>query len=165
MTADLYVHTAADADQNDAMEAAAELFELEQKCHKLATHNGEITIEGPKGHRTFRVKSSKFGKGDKAEIKRVVGLLVGSDNESDYVNFAFATDAGRVVVWKRFRGTDEKLSAHEVYATMLDDRGRQNFEARGYKYLVSTHCTRCNRKLTDPVSIETGMGPHCRKKA
>ena len=25
-------------------------------------------------------------------------------------------------------------------------------------------CGKCGRQLTDPISVETGLGPHCRKK-
>lgn len=30
--------------------------------------------------------------------------------------------------------------------------------------LVATHCAACGRPLLDAVSVETGMGPHCRKQ-
>jgi hypothetical protein len=30
--------------------------------------------------------------------------------------------------------------------------------------MIATHCACCGRPLVDAVSVETGMGPHCRKK-
>ena len=69
----------------------------------IATHNGIITIRNPAtgSHRTFRVRTnpenSKWLPG-----KRVLSLLIGSDNESDYKGFAFVGDDGRVHVWRRF---------------------------------------------------------------
>lgn len=129
----------------------------------LATHNGFVTMTNTVtgDHRTFRVRTTTFGYGDKAEKKRVVGLLTGSDNENDYINFGFVTDDGHVKVWRKFTGNGKK-SAHEVYGVMLDDTRRDEFASRGFEYVVSSRCRRCNRTLTDPTSIELGIGPKCR---
>jgi len=32
------------------------------------------------------------------------------------------------------------------------------------QHLIASKCTRCSRKLTDPVSIACGIGPECRKQ-
>jgi len=124
--------------------------------------NGTITIESLRpdgGHRTFRIRTqpedSNFAPG-----RRVVALLSGPDNESDYTGFAFvAEDGGGVDVWRSKRGMDEKRSTWEWYADMLTRPGI--YQTQGYRYLVSQRCRRCNRKLTDPISISEGIGPEC----
>jgi uncharacterized protein DUF6011 len=39
-----------------------------------------------------------------------------------------------------------------------------NYENAPATILLATHCAACARPLVDAVSVETGMGPDCRKK-
>jgi hypothetical protein len=126
--------------------------------------NGTYTMTSPKGgHRTFSIKTqpadSKFAPG-----KRILALLTGPDNEANYTSFAFVTDQG-ITVWRSKRGKGREHSAYDWYATMLWSLARRGAEsqwnAKGYELLVEGRCLRCNRKLTDPVSISTGLGPIC----
>ena len=127
--------------------------------HTIFTHNGTITMENPEtgNHRTIRIKTQKadspFCPG-----QRVASLLNGSNNERDYTPFAFVKPSGRVIVWKRLRG-DGSPSQYEKLAAMIADPAR--FEARGIRFLFSTMCRVCNRKLTTPESIRSGIGPVC----
>lgn len=125
----------------------------------LISHNGEFTIKSPRGgHKTFQIKTTLRGK---LKGKRILKVLVGPDNTTDYEGFAFVSDdETRFNVWARFKGTDR-----EMYATMLLDM-MQNGEAsqfaiKGYELLKATVCRKCNRKLTTPESIESGIGPIC----
>jgi hypothetical protein len=75
----------------------------------LRVPNGFYTLELPDGsHRTFRIFTkrldAKFAAG-----KRVIGILIGPENTSDYESVAFLTEAGPQV-WKRHRGT--RTEAH-----------------------------------------------------
>lgn len=129
-----------------------------EKPFDLATHNGFITVLNPASgeHRTFRVRrrpdDSKFAPG-----KRTVGLLTGSDNESDYRDFGFVGDDGRIWLWKKHRGQ----KAYEWFARCLSNPERFthlvefNFEER---------CRRCNRQLSTPESCARGIGPDCAEK-
>lgn len=118
--------------------------------------NGTFTIKSPRGgHRTFRIRTEKGLDG-----KRVVSMLTGPDNESSYQAFGFVGD--RVSVWRRLRGTD-----FETYGRMLDRllAGINNgLGLVGYEVLSERKCRRCNRKLTTPESIESGIGPECARK-
>jgi len=125
----------------------------------IATHNGKITISNPEtgNHRTFRIKTQKddarFAPGE-----RIIGLLNGLDNESDYLSFGFVKPDGRIIVWRKHQGT-----VFERYARML-----QHLEYECDKFgLVaqwSATCRKCNRELTTPESIESGIGPVCAGK-
>jgi hypothetical protein len=119
----------------------------------VATHNGSVTINNPKTgqHRTFRIHTQYWGQNK--EEKRVAQLLIGPDNTSDYQSFGFVVN-GQVKVWQKYHGT-----VRETYAKMLSNP--QAFEAKGAIYLSESKCRKCNRKLTDPTSIETGIGPVC----
>jgi hypothetical protein len=124
--------------------------------------NGTHTIQNRETgeHRTFRIRTqpddAKFAPG-----ARIVGILTGPDNTSDYKQFGFVTDDG-INVWRKYRGAD-KRSAYEWYATMLWALGTDPASAWHEKYTILTEgrCCRCNRKLTEPTSIRTGIGPVC----
>lgn len=123
----------------------------------LKTHNGRITIENPSSgqHRTFQIKTqrqdARFAPGE-----RIVSLLTGPNRE-DYTNwqgFGFVLDNGSIAVWKSKRG-----GIFDTYARMLTNPAV--FEAKGARYLFEGRCRRCNRSLTNPVSIDSGIGEEC----
>lgn len=128
----------------------------ETQTFAAATHNGTITIDNPATgqHRTFRIRTQKkdarFAAG-----KRVLSLLSGPDNTSDYTPFAFIDEHGMVRVWNRYVDTQ-----YERFARLIQNLKN---EAERWKLDVqwSAKCRCCNRELTDPVSIATGIGPVC----
>jgi hypothetical protein len=131
--------------------------------HSTKTHNGEITIRNPATgqHRTVRVKTqkedAKFAPGE-----RIISLLSGPNNDSDYIPFGFVKWDGRVIVWKRFRGNGQR-SFHERLALMVmyPDHYEEHCDV---EYRFDTTCRKCNRKLTTPESIDSGIGPVCAGK-
>lgn len=124
-----------------------------------ARHNGEITITNPAtgGHRTLRIRTIL----DDGPLRgqRVVELLTGPDNETDYTSFGFVIDGGRVSVWRRYRGEGGQRSQWERLAALLMDPA--HYQAKGAIYTVSGRCRKCNRLLTDETSCATGLGPVC----
>jgi hypothetical protein len=123
------------------------------------THNGTYTIESPKGgHKTFRIKTAKNG-GLKG--KRILSLLVGPDNTADYNGFATLDDnATAFRVWRKFENGDMPFYAF-MLAEMILKGDESRYVARGYRLLQSTVCRVCNRKLTTPESVKSGIGPDC----
>ena len=124
----------------------------------VAKYNGFITVQNPKTgeHRTFRIQSETWNAGKPNEVvKRTVALLSGPDRESSsaWQTFADVRD-GEVVVWR-----SKSSPVFEAFANILNnpDRGI----AYGLKYLLEGCCRRCNRRLSNPKSIETGIGPVC----
>lgn len=155
--------------------------------------NGTYTIIKPTGeHRTLRIRNAVFGgrpaeagkPGAKGEEKRVLELLVGPNNESDFEGFAFVSDRG-VAVWTRKRGDGPawfgppfvlypslpaSASEHQRLAAALvdlawDDGHRpvagSRLAALGFRVELATDCIRCGRTLTTPESIDAGIGPEC----
>lgn len=125
----------------------------------LRTHNGFITANNPlRGtHRTFKVHTqaddAKFAPG-----RRIVSLLTGPYNTSDYVGFGFVTTSGWVVVWKRYEGTE--------FMRLADVLNRpDHYESLGVQFNFDGRCRKCNRLLTTRESVERGLGSKCAGRA
>ena len=122
-------------------------------------HDGFYTVALDYGHRTFRIRTqdadAAFAPG-----KQIIGYLNGTDNTSDYIQFAFIIN-GKLVPWRRFQsGYHTILDA----ARFLIEPGSHQ-EAAGKRYAQGSGCCyACGRLLTDPLSIELGIGPTCRNK-
>ncbi len=145
-----------------------------------ALHNGTYTVQRPDGsHYTVKVWTAL--KGDLAG-KRLISLLVGPNNVEDYKAVAFWNDDRRVAnVWKRFASDVDKRAcpldgfhwSTELNVTEkriacfvgLVLRDSSPWEEQGFRYLLEGRCLKCNRPLTTPESIETGIGPVCAGKA
>lgn len=67
-------------------------------------HNGTYTVShAERGHFTAKVHTAAGGE---LKGKRIISVLVGPDNQSDYTGVAFWDDEKRrAIVWKRWRGT------------------------------------------------------------
>lgn len=122
----------------------------------LGTHNAVVTLVSPKtgDHRTFRVTTAKRGP---LEGRRILELLVGQNNESDYKGFGFIQEDGTVRLWRKYEGT--------IFAQYADLIDRPTYWAnRGVQYMAEGRCRCCNRRLSNPESLRTGIGPECAKR-
>ena len=128
--------------------------------------NGAFTIRNREtgDHRTFQVKTQK-ATARFAPKSRVVSLLTGPDNGTDYFLFGFV-NADKIAVWRRYQGLNGK-SAYDWYADMLWGLATDPDSEwhKTYDLMIEKRCVRCNRRLTHPTSIETGIGPECAKMA
>lgn len=123
--------------------------------YSISTHNGYITFQSiaTGSHRTIRVHTqaddAKFFPG-----RRLVSLLVGADNETDYQSFGVVDDAGRVHLWRKHQNSDFfKWIARALESPEFASRSALiNFDGR---------CRVCNRTLTTPESVASGIGPKC----
>ena len=120
----------------------------------IGTHNGTITLENSRtgAHRTLRVHAVKFQDGTK---HRVLQLLTGHDNTNSYQSFAFVNEAGEVKLWKRF-----KDGAHAKLAALVSNPRKLAATPHLHTHCAA-RCRICNRKLTTPESIKSGIGPIC----
>lgn len=122
---------------------------------QVATHNGIITIKSRTTgeHRTLRIhtqpKDAKFAAGE-----RVAEILSGSDNTSDYRGFAFVKSDGSVHLWKKYQDSDfyQWVARFLRHPERFLNKVEINFEGK---------CRRCNRDLTTPESVSSGIGPTC----
>ena len=119
--------------------------------------DGFYTVAHGTSHKTFRLKTQPADS-DFAAGKQIISFLRGSNNEADYTSFAFVID-GRIVPWKRFQSGYEQVLQAAKYLVSGPSESR---EKAGLMYsLESKRCWRCNRLLTHPESIATGLGPDC----
>lgn len=119
-------------------------------------------------HRTLQVKTqdkeARFMPG-----KRIVALLRGPDNESDYTGFGFV-EGDKVSIWRSKQTPTFTWYARLIVAAsaaiqnMVDaeePEAQVLLQTRQYTVQVSKRCLVCNRKLTDPESIRRQVGPVC----
>jgi hypothetical protein len=123
----------------------------------LATHNGVVTVRSCSGeHRTFRI-STQADDAEFAPGERILYILAGPDNTADYMGLGFVKPDGRVILWKRHRGTQiEKIVRVLQRVT--------KYREMGFEYFAEGRCRRCGRTLTTPESIRSGIGPVCQEK-
>jgi hypothetical protein len=128
--------------------------------YNLLTHNGIITMRNPAtgNHRTVRIttqgKDEKFAPG-----QRILSLLTGPDK---WIPFAFVgvrDFSPTVNVWWSKRGANTEKSDWERIALMV--LYPDHYLGRGIEYMFEGRCRVCNRSLTNPESIESGIGPVC----
>jgi len=123
----------------------------------IRTHNGTVTLKNPAtgNHRTFQIRTqpddSKFAPG-----QRIVALMDGPDNVNSYRPFGFISESGWINLWRKHR----ESKTFQTYAHMLRDPNHWE-ENHSIEYLHEGRCRICNRKLTTPDSVESGIGPVC----
>lgn len=146
--------------------------------------NGSYTVSHPeRGHFSLKLYTAKNGK---LAGKRILAMLVGPDNISNYKGVAFWNDERKVAnVWRRHRGPDSRMpidgfhwqekgwsSVEKKLALWADlavrgdcttepGQPKGHWAAEGYKLMLSSRCCVCNKTLTDPESIRLGIGPVC----
>ncbi len=141
---------------------AQDALPIEVDEFDLATHNGCVTLYNPAtgNHVTVWVRTQKqdssFFPG-----QRLVHEFVGSDNNSimDYQSFGVIGHHGKISIWKAKRNDN----FYVVLAKMLEDP-KPWAEHKNIRFDIEARCRRCNRKLTNPDSIQTGLGPECASK-
>jgi hypothetical protein len=116
----------------------------------ILSHNGILTLTNPAtgNHRTFRIKTVKTGK---LAGKRILSMLIGPNNEEDYLGIGFVDNYG-IQIWKKHRNT-----LYEKTAKCL-----LKIEELGLISQFATKCRVCNKTLSDNISISLGIGPVCR---
>lgn len=125
--------------------------------------NCVVTMENThKGtHRTFMVrtiqKGEKFGKpGD-----RVLAMLTGPDRSDhrNWRNIGFVNADRGIYLFRN-------VASDPFFRTVRDMLlNPVKWEAKGVAFLMMTFCRRCNKPLTVPESIRTGLGPVCGGRA
>lgn len=88
-------------------------------------------------------------------------VMKGTDNETDFRYVGMVHEASLTI-----RGTKgSKFAADskefKVFARALDIVAGRKALPAGYSLLRSEQCGRCGRKLTNPTSIDNGIGPEC----
>ena len=106
---------------------------------------------------TFRIAKAKD-----SDDMFFVSLLTGPSNETDYAYLGFVKLPRRALIAGR-KGNPN----HPAFIAL--DWALANLAAgdmpKQLEFWHEGRCARCARPLTDPVSIERGLGPECATKA
>lgn len=123
--------------------------------YNLATHNGRITVRNrvTGNHRTFGVRTQPHD-ASFAPDQRIVALLTGSDNREDYTPFGFVLEDGSIRLFR-----SKSTGVWTIYADIISNP--THWIPKGAEYFFEGRCRKCNRLLTTPDSIESGVGPVC----
>ena len=110
---------------------------------------------------TYKVAAPKDQSKEASSIL-FVQVLTGSDNTSDYSFFGCLRRNGDT--WSFATSPKSRISANAPSVSAFDYIIRNLSADKTINQLEIWHegkCCRCGRKLTDPTSIETGIGPEC----
>lgn len=121
-----------------------------------------FTVANPENrHYTYKIRTPK----DKKDTF-FVHLLTSNDN-TDWGSWVylgmFLPGTHRVVMTKASKMNMESLPV-KVLNWVLQKIYMNETLPNGYRVYHEGRCCRCGRRLTDPASIEVGMGPDCRER-
>ena len=114
-----------------------------------------------KTHLTFR---SRRPKGWTINSPVLIDLMVGTDNESEF-QFIGSVNHNIYKGSNKAKVIPEKLNkANKTMNWLLTRITNKVVLPEALEIKGSTKCARCSRKLTNPDSIDDGLGPICRSK-
>jgi hypothetical protein len=117
-----------------------------------------FTVSSPVRHFTFKIRTKK----DDPSSPFFVSMLVGPDNYSNYQYIGILNEETGALVLTRASKFKEDTDAVRAFSWALRQVKNGNALPDGYNIQHEGKCCRCGRRLTDPVSIEMGIGPKCR---
>ena len=125
-------------------------------------------LVGHVGHQTYRVRRVEFAKLEEpVRIYYFAYLLTGPDNTSDYSSSDYSyicrvdEKTGELRATAKSRAHADKTRVWKVLEGALRLIWYE-LDAEGIEIAHAGKCGRCGRLLTDPESIEAGIGPVCR---
>jgi len=128
---------------------------LFRKPYMLAGDATITVVSARTGTRfTYRIAAKKNVKeGD--DSVHFVSLLNGPENTRDYMFL------GTIFAEERFRHGKKSPISPEAPSAQAFNWLWQNLDSDRVEVWHSGKCGRCGRLLTDPASIERGLGPKC----
>lgn len=130
-------------------------------------YNGTYTMDDGSQHMTFQIYTATRGA---LQGKRIVKK---QNQYMRFEGFAFVGQDGSLVVWRRYREAEERHERFIMWARDLlsvlaerttDAVGIDSLTGAGWTIQRTRACRRCNRALTVPTSIESGIGPECQRR-
>lgn len=131
----------------------------------------QVNVDKPR-HYTYRVSKAKSNPSFKSanparKVEFFVGLLTGPDNTGSYSYMGLLRrDLNREIplhfeTSEKFKGDPDSSRFFEQFFIAVTEYGQMPANLEFYH---AGACCRCGRTLTDPTSIELGIGPECRAK-
>lgn len=121
--------------------------------------NGTYTLlnTNTKTHKVLQIRT--VTKNGDMKGKRIIYL---KDKNAKYgwKGFAFL-DGEMYSIWKKYRSEPIHDKILSCFVDLTLNPTTSKYLGSGMEMKASGSCIKCNRKLTDPISIQKGIGPHC----
>jgi hypothetical protein len=116
-----------------------------------------VSSESTGKHFTFKVTHAKDG------ALSFVNVLAGSDNEGDFIFIGVIRDNSkdRIFAGKKGNANAPSFKALDWVLQRLQSGMKADPLPKGLRIQHEGRCSMCNKKLTDPTSVERGIGPDC----
>ena len=131
------------------------------KAYVLAG-NSTFTLKSKatENHFTFRVQKPKVEAGQPEPTVRFVQVMTGTDNESSFSYLGTIFTADNNYRHGRKSRINETATSAKAFSWFWSNVQVGNVPEK-VEVMRSSNCCRCGKKLTNPLSIETGIGPEC----
>jgi len=128
------------------------------KAWTFTLHNTERDT-----HLTFKARRPR---GWTVESPVLIDLMVGKDNSSDFGFLGSVSPRGFYKASPKSKvDADRKVVADRTLVWLLTKLNNGVDLPEALEIKGASKCCRCAKKLTNPDSVDDGMGPVCRKKA
>jgi hypothetical protein len=118
-------------------------------------------------HRTIRF-APRLARGERSRSTWSRNEWWVKDDSGAYIGILVIDGNGALELRFTAKSTQDRAARYAATLCVIGlNDGESTFEERGetYSMLAADTCGRCNRELTDPVSIERGIGPECYGKS
>jgi hypothetical protein len=123
-----------------------------------------FTVENGKGqHYTYHIGSSSDDKRPKLYFARVMTGNENNNIENHYKYLGVIDPKTGMVRFTKASKYSDKSTEYLVLAWAIKQVWDQREIPAGYAIRHNGSCGRCGRKLTNPESLNTGIGPECAK--
>lgn len=120
----------------------------------LLAGRAKVTLVSKKTGTRFTYKVTKS-----RDNLHFVAVLVGPDNQGDYRYM------GSIFDETRFRSTKGSKVGPDAPSFRAFAWAWEHLDSDHFELWHSGSCSRCGRELTNPESIQRGLGPTCAEKA
>jgi hypothetical protein len=124
----------------------------------LTAGKATFTVDNGRGDwQTYKVAKSR----DEANPVYFVSVMDGPDNQSSYAYIGLLDpNSGEMRVTRKSRYAEDHRFVRIARFALRVVFGKQELPA-GYDVKHAGRCGRCNRMLTTPESLASGIGPEC----
>lgn len=121
-----------------------------------------FTVQNNKGeHYTFRVEKKKAEKN--YPDAWFVRVMTGTENTAHYSYLGLLdSEFGKIRLTRASRFAEDDVRT-KVARWAIGKIWSREALPEGYEIRHNGHCGRCGRVLTNPESLDTGIGPECAK--
>jgi hypothetical protein len=109
-------------------------------------------------HFTYQVQGKQDSK-DESKTVYFVRYLNGPDNQNDFAYLGMVPEGKEKIILTKASKAGPSAPVYRALEFALRNPTASTLEVHH-----SGTCGRCGRELTDPVSIQTGIGPICRDR-